>query len=236
MIEVRALRKSFGRLTVVDSVDLVLEKGKVTAVLGPNAAGKTTLLKCILGLVKPDAGQIVINGSPVDGDCRYRASIGYMPQTARFPEHLTGGEIINFLIALRDFDGTLDKELLEVLGLEDQLQKPVRSLSDGTRQKISAVIAWLFRPSVLILDEPTAGLDPRASSALKDKILTERDRDRTIVLTSHIMSEVEELADHVIFLDSGKVAFEGSAATLRDNTGEVRLERAIAQMMTATAP
>ncbi len=232
MIEVRALHKSFGSLKVLDSIDLVLETGKVTAVLGPNAAGKTTLLKCILGLVKADAGQIIVDESPVNGDFRYRSMIGYMPQTARFPDHLTGREIIDFLASLRGSTERQDADLIELLDLTEHLQKPVRSLSDGTRQKISALIAWLFHPSVLILDEPTAGLDPRASSALKDKILEARDLDRTVVLTSHIMSEVEELADYVIFLDTGKIAFEGSAAAIRDQTGEVRLERAIARMMT----
>ena len=231
MISIRSLSKSYGRLTVFEDLDLDIEDKRVTAILGPNAAGKTTIIKCVLGLATPDKGTITVGGIPVSGGYRYRESIGYMPQNATFPDNLTGAEIIDFLISLRGETRARDLALLEAFDLGADLDKAVRSLSGGTRQKINAAITFLFTPDVLILDEPTAGLDPRSSSLLKDKILELRGQGRTVVLTSHIMSEVEELADRVVYLSGGRIAFEGEAAEMRRQTGMERLERAIAQMM-----
>ncbi len=236
MIRVTRLNKSFGKLDVLRDISVDLREGRVTAVMGPNAAGKTTLIKCILGLVKADEGVIDVRGTRVDGDHRYREQIGYMPQSGHFPENLTGAEIIGFLRRLRaDQDALPDESLIHLLGLASELTKPVRDLSGGTRQKLSAAIAFLFDPPILILDEPTAGLDPRSSSTLKDKILEARAAGKTVVLTSHIMSEVDELADYVVFLDGGHIIFEGEANELRSATGEQRIERALARMMEGMA-
>ena len=238
MIDIKGLEKSFGRLRVLRGLDLRIERGAVTAIVGPNASGKTTLIKTILGLTKPDAGSIVFDGHRLNGAWSYRERIGYMPQAARFPENLCAREVIAMLKDLRARPGDLDEELLDAFDLDAELDKPVRTLSGGTRQKISAVVAFLFRPDVLILDEPTAGLDPVASSVLKDKILRERDAGKTFILTSHIMSEVEELSDNIAFLLDGKVHFAGSTDAIKAATGQPRLERAIAQLLTAemTAP
>lgn len=233
MIKIKGLEKSFGRLRVLRGLDLRIERGAVTAIVGPNASGKTTLIKVILGLTKPDAGRLVFDGQPLDGASQYRARIGYMPQAARFPENLSAREVIGLLKDLRGPPADTDEELLRVFRLDTELDKPLRTLSGGTRQKISAVVAFLFRPDVLILDEPTAGLDPVASSLLKDKILHERDAGRTVILTSHIMSEVEELSDNIAFLLDGKVRFAGSTDEIKANTGQPRLERAIAHLLTA---
>ncbi len=232
MIEIVNLEKSYGRLRVLRGLDLRIERGAVTAVVGPNASGKTTLIKAILGLVKPDAGQIVFDGTKLNGAWHYRERVGYMPQAARFPDNLSGREVLAMLKDLRGRPGGLDEELLQAFDLDRELGKPLRTLSGGTRQKINAVIAFLFRPDVLILDEPTAGLDPVASSILKDKILRERDAGATVILTSHIMSEIEELADSVAFLLDGTVRFAGSTVAIKAATGQPRLERAIAQLLT----
>ena len=133
--------------------------------------------------------------------------------------------------SLRGEHSGLDEELFEAFGLQTELQKPLRTLSGGTRQKVSATIAFLFRPSILILDEPTAGLDPLASSRLKDKILREKENGRTIVLTSHVMSEVEELADKLLYLQEGSMVYNGELREMIKQTGEKKLERAIARMM-----
>jgi Cu-processing system ATP-binding protein len=232
MIQVSNLSKRFGKLQVLDNLSLDIREGEVTAILGPNGAGKTTLIKSILGLVKPDSGAILVGGKRVNGSPEYRRQIGYMPQIARYPENLTGREIIQMIRDLRDNPPAVDESLGLALRVEAELDKPFRTLSGGNRQKVSAVLAFLFRPWVLFLDEPTAGLDPISSSVLKDRVLAEREAGRTIVLTSHVMSEVEELADRVIYLLDGKIHFEESVDGLLHATGEATLERAIARWMT----
>lgn len=232
MIEIRALEKRFGSITVLDGIDLVLRPGRVTAVIGPNGSGKTTLIKSILGLSRPDRGEIRFDGTRVNGDCGYRARIGYMPQAAHFPENLTAAEVLRMLTDLRGVDGVdRDEELRQLFGIDAQLDKKVSTLSGGTRQKVNAMCAFLFRPDLLILDEPTAGLDPLSSGILKDKILRERAEGRTFILTSHIVSELEELADDIAFLLDGKVRFSGSVEELARLTGQDKLERAIGRLM-----
>ncbi len=231
MIQVTSLNRRFGRLQVLDGLNLVVETGKITAILGPNGAGKTTLIKSILGLVKPDSGEIRVDGERLTGDATYRARIGYMPQAARYPENLTVREILAMIRDLRGDVSETDEELIHLFDLEEQMEKQFRTLSGGNRQRVSAALAFLFRPALLFLDEPTAGLDPVASSTLKDKILRERAAGRTIVLTSHVMSEVEELADTVVYLLDGKVYFEEAVDSLLERTGEPTLERAMARMM-----
>lgn len=234
-VVVSDLRKRFGRQEVLRGLDLTIHPGRVTAVVGPNAAGKTTLIKTILGLVRADrgGGSVEVDGIPVNGSPAYRERIGYMPQAARFPEHLTGREVIRFLMDLRGRRTELDEELIERFRLAPSLDKPVRTLSGGTRQKLNAVVACLFRPSLLILDEPTAGLDPVAAGILKDKVLRAPAAGVTVLLTSHIMSEVEELAQDLVFLLEGAIAFQGTVETLLAQTGETRLERAIARRLEA---
>lgn len=231
MIELRGLEKRFGALHVLRGVDLQVGNGRVLAVVGPNGAGKTTLIKSILGLTRPDAGEILLDGVPVGGDDEYRSRIGYMPQIARFPENLTAKDLIALIKDLRDGAGTVDEELIERLALDAHLRKPLRALSGGTRQKVNAVLAFLFRPELLILDEPTVGLDPVSSSVLKDKILAERGAGRTVLVTSHIMSELEELADDVAFLVDGRVGYSGTLFELKRITRQNNLERAVAAMM-----
>jgi Cu-processing system ATP-binding protein len=233
MVSVENLSKRFGKLQVLDGLDLKICTGEVTAVLGPNGAGKTTLIKSILGLVKPDAGTITVDGERINGSPDYRQKIGYMPQIARYPENLTAREIISMIRDLRDDATAVDESLFADLKLEPELDKPFRTLSGGNKQKVSAVLAFLFRPSILILDEPSAGLDPISSSVLKDRILAERSAGRTVILTSHIMSEVHELADRVVYLLDGRIHFEASVDGLLDVTGEASLERAVARMMIA---
>jgi Cu-processing system ATP-binding protein len=234
MIEARRLHKRYGRLEVLRGLDLLVRPGRVTAIVGPNSAGKTTFIKSVMGLVRPDEGTILFDGAPIGR--LDRARIGYMPQIARFPENLTGAELVAMLGDLREGQPGVaarprDEELLERLGLAPHLDKPLRALSGGTRQKINAVLAFLFTPDLLVLDEPTSGLDPVSSAALKDKVRAARDAGRTVVVTSHVLSELEELADDVAFLVEGTVAFAGSAAELASETGEQRLERAVARMM-----
>lgn len=230
-VRLAGVSKAFRGRRVLEAIDLQIRPGRVTAVLGPNGSGKTTMIKMLLGLVRPDSGTIEIDGRRVNGDCAYRAAIGYMPQAARFPENLSGREILAMLEDLRGPDGPRDRTLIEGFELEAELDKPVRTLSGGNRQKVNAAIAFLFRPGLVILDEPTAGLDPVASGVLKDRIRSERAQGRTIVLTGHVLSEVEQLADDVVVLLDGSILFAGPLGELRMSTQEPTLERAIAALI-----
>jgi Cu-processing system ATP-binding protein len=233
MIQITQLAKRFGRIDVLRGVDLRIARGHVVGLVGPNGAGKTTLIKTLLGLTHADTGMIRIDDEPIGAaeDVSYRAQIGYMPQIARFPENLSAAELFAMLRELRGASTNLDEELVTKLGLESQLDKPLRVLSGGTRQKVNACLAFLFRPKLLILDEPTAGLDPLSSAILKDKILAARAEGTTVVITSHIMSELEELCDEVAFLLDGVVRFMGPVRELTSSTHQVNLERAIASLM-----
>ena len=231
MIELRGVRKRYGALQVLDGIDVTFASGRVTAVVGPNSAGKTTLIKSILGLTRIDAGSIMLDGRAIDPAGRYRASIGYMPQVASLPENLCANDLFAMISDLRGTTAGRDEELVERLALADHLRKPLRTLSGGTRQKVNAALAFLFAPATLILDEPTAGLDPVASGILKDKVLAERGRGRTFVLTSHVMSELEELSDDIAFLTDGRIRFAGSIHDLKKRTRQFSLERAIAHVL-----
>ncbi|HKP27945.1 MAG TPA: ABC transporter ATP-binding protein [Gemmatimonadales bacterium] len=229
-LELSDLRKRFGRLTVLDGVTATITSGRVTAIVGPNASGKSTLIKCVLGLVRPDGGEIRVLGERVGRDPRYRRRVGFMPQGAPFPQNLTGREALQLVKDLRP-DEEPDLDLVHRFALAPQLGKPVRLLSGGTRQKLNAAVAFLFRPSILILDEPTAGLDPLASGVFKEKVKEAAASGAAVLLTSHVLSEVEELADDVLFLLDGQIRFQGTMEDLRRMTGEQKLERAVSRLM-----
>ena len=236
-LTMRGLQKHFGKREVLRSLDLEIFPGRITAIVGPNAAGKTTLIKTILGLVRPDrdSGPVQVDGMIVNGDPSYRERIGYMPQAAHFPEELTGREVLGFLKSLRGRAGVLDEDLLEKFALGDALEKPVRTLSGGSRQKLNAITAFLFCPALLILDEPTVSLDPVAAGVLKAKMRQASAGGATVILTSHILSEVEELADDIVFLAEGESRYAGPLRGLLEQTGEPTLERAIAKLLTEDA-
>ena len=231
MVDVRGLDKRFGSLHVLRSLDLRIARGRITAIVGPNGSGKTTLIKILLGLVRPDAGTVAIDETQVGDGWQYRERIGYMPQAARYPENLTPREVFAMLKDLRGYPDAIDEELIDAFHLHPELEKPLRTLSGGNRQKVGAVIAFLFRPDLVILDEPTAGLDPVASSTLKDKIRQEQERGTTFLLTSHVMSELDVLADDVAVLLDGHIRYSGPIRTLKQQANEQHLERAIAHLM-----
>ena len=231
MIEFRGIAKSFGAANVLRGVDLTIERGRVVGLVGPNGAGKTTLIKLLLGLAHPTGGDILVDGTSIGAGDAYRARIGYMPQIAKFPDNLTAAELLRMLRSLRGNAASSVDGLVERLGLADQLDTPLRVLSGGTRQKVNAALALMFRPDVLVLDEPTAGLDPLSSATLKDEILARNDAGATVLVTSHIMSELEDLCDEVAFLLDGSVRYVGSIRALTEQTRQQNLERAIASLM-----
>jgi Cu-processing system ATP-binding protein len=231
VIEGIGVTKRYGRVPVLRGIDLSVKAGRVTAILGPNGAGKSTLIRVLLGLARPDDGSVTVAGTVVGDDPSYRAAIGYMPQHPHFPENLTGREVVRLLRELRGHTVPEDDELFESFALAAELDKPVRTLSGGTKQKLNAALAFMFRPRILLLDEPTAGLDPVASGVLKARILGARQAGVTVLVVSHILSELEDLVDDVIFLLEGRVEFQGSLRRLEEITGESRLEPAVARLM-----
>lgn len=231
MIEIKGLEKSFGKLHVLRGVDLRIRRGTLSAILGPNASGKTTIIKSMLGLVIPDAGEILVDGKQVRNNWDYRNAIGYMPQIARFPDNLSPRELIAMLKDIRGAENRAESALIDRFGLQQALNQSLRNLSGGTRQKVNAVLSLMFDAPLLIMDEPTSGLDPVSLIKLKELILAEQAKGKTILLTTHIMGLVEELADEIVFLLEGKIYFQGSVAELRSTYNEERVERAIAKMM-----
>lgn len=232
MIRIEHIKKRFKKLQVLDDVTVSFTKGQVISLIGPNASGKTTLIKSILGMVKPDSGKIYFNDTAINGDFEYRKNIGYMPQIGRYPDNMKVGQLFKMMKAIREVDEKeLDNDLLVKFNLPSIYDKPMRTLSGGTRQKVSAALAFLFNPDVLILDEATAGLDPLASEILKEKIIAEKNKNKLILITSHIMSDLDEFTTHVMYVQEGKMQFLKDMQTLKDETGETRLGKAIARIM-----
>lgn len=230
-VRLRGINKRFGSLQVLRDADVCFRPGRITAVLGPNGAGKTTLLKMILGLVRPDEGSVTLGEEAVNGHAEYRREVGYMPQLPRFPQNLTGWELARMLDDVRDFRGAPDESLLDAFDLRREMGKPFRTLSGGNKQKLNAALALRYDARVLVLDEPTAGLDPVAARVLKERVRAERDRGCTVLLTSHDLGQLQALADDVVFLLDGVVHFEGEVADLLSSTGQRELEGAIASLI-----
>lgn len=233
MIRVEQVTKKFGKLKALNQVDLSLEKGECLALIGPNGCGKTTLIKSILGMVIPTEGKIEFAGKDIKNSWQYRDDIGYMPQIGRYPENMSIGQVLKMMKDIRKVpEAQLDKEMGELFGIEKILDKKMRTLSGGTRQKVSACLAFMFDPQVLILDEPTAGLDPISVELLKEKIQKEKTKNKLIIITSHVLSELDDLVSQVVYMQEGQVVFHKNIEQLRMDTGESKLSRAIAQVMT----
>lgn len=230
MIALDGLRKAYGGRTVLDGISMTIAPARITALVGPNGSGKTTLIKLILGLARADAGRLFVDGEPADAEGRYRARLGYAPQAPRYPANLSVGELFAMLRALRP-GAAIDDAPIADFGLRAEWETPIGTLSGGWRQKVSLAAAWLFRPDLLILDEPTAGLDPIAAGLFKHALRAARAEGRSVLVTSHILSELEELADDIAFLCDGRLRFAGPVPALLRETGLRRLEPAVAALL-----
>lgn len=231
MIEIINLAKSYGSQTVLNGISLEMDKGQSIALIGPNGSGKTTLIKSIMGLVIPDTGEIKVLGKPIKSDYEYRANIGYMPQINRFPEHMKVYQLFTMLKKMRPSVNGYDTELYEKFEIEKMRNKQLGSLSGGMRQKVSAATAFLFNPSIIILDEPTAGLDPLSNDQLKEKINQSASDGKLVITTSHILNDLDDIASHVVYLMEGKIRFFKGMDTLKNETNEVRLNKMIVKIL-----
>ncbi len=232
MITTKNITKKFGKLKALDNISVTFSKGECIALLGPNGCGKTTLIKSILGMVVPESGEIYFNEKSIGHSWQYRRDIGYMPQIGRYPENMTIAHVIEMMKDIRkEKDRKVDEELVESFGLRNLMQKKMSTLSGGTTQKVSAALAFMFNPDVLILDEPTAGLDPLSSEKLKEKIIKEKQNGKLILITSHILSELDELITEVFYMQDGLLLFHKKLQALKEETGEIKLSKAIAKIM-----
>src|SRR5580704_27763 len=217
-IEIRALRKSFGRTAALDGLDLEVRAGEVHAFLGPNGAGKTTTIRILLGLLRKDAGEAeLLGGDPWRDAVALHRRLAYVPGDVTLWPGLTGGEVIDLLGRLRGgLNPARRAALIDRFALDPA--KKARTYSTGNRQKVALIAALATDADLLILDEPTAGLDPLMEAAFRDCVQDERSRGRTVLLSSHILSEVEALCDRVTIIRSGAAVETGTLAQLRHLT------------------
>ena len=231
MIKIKNLTKKFNKFTALQNIDLECKKGHSIAFIGPNGCGKTTLIKCILGLNVVESGDILVNGNSVKNDFLYREKIGYMPQIGKYPENMTIGQTIKMIQDNRKNIENIDTELLEAFELPKLYDKKMSTLSGGTTQKVSAVLAFMFHPEIIILDEPTAGLDPLASEILKNKIIKERKNGKLIIITSHLLSELDDMVNEIVFINDGKVLVHQSVEDLKTETQQTKISDAITNIL-----
>ncbi len=225
--------KRYGRQWALRSVDANFREGEVVMVIGPNGSGKTTLIKCLLGLVRPTEGRISVEGTVIGQDPAYRTTIGYMPQISQFPPALTISQLLDMMLDVRGLkEGDTDDRLIALLGLDKQLDKRLSALSGGTSQKVSAVMAFRSKPRLLVMDEPTAGLDPLSARNVLEQAAEVRANGGTVLITSHLMEEVEALADRVAYLQDGALKFLLPIAEIHERTGSQRLSHAIPKLLT----
>ncbi len=231
MVTIENLHKKFGKNQVLSGVDLSISEGGIFAILGPNGSGKTTLIKSVLGMVIPNKGNITVLGESIKKNSDYRHKIDYLPQIANFPSNLRVKELIKMIKDLRKPTNE-DERLIQLFKLEPFLDKKLGTLSGGTKQKVNIVLTFMFDSPLIVLDEPTTGLDPISLIRLKDLIKAEKAKGKTILITSHIMSFVEEISDEIVFILEGKIYFKGSIQKLKTKTNQPDFEHAIASILT----
>jgi Cu-processing system ATP-binding protein len=231
MIRIEKLNKSFAKLDVLKDVNLQFGSGEVICLIGPNGSGKTTLIKCLLGLVLPDSGKILVNNADVKNDYHYRNLIGYMPQIANYPENMKVRELFAIVKDLRGHKEITDDELIDNFKLNEITGKNFGQLSGGYKQRVTGALAFLYHPEIMILDEPTASLDPLSSEIMRNKILKEKQKDKIIIISSHIASEVETLADRLIYILDGKIIINKTLKELKNGSQELKLGKTLTEIL-----
>jgi len=210
MLEIRALRKSFGSLLAVNDVSFLLQRGQIMGLLGPNGAGKTTTVSMISGLLTPDAGEINIDGRLLKGDTDpVKRKIGLVPQDLALYDELSARDNLRFFGALYQMTGAaLDHAMaaaLTLVGLGDRMRDRVKTFSGGMRRRLNLAAGLLHDPDILLLDEPTVGVDPQSRNAIFDNLEELKDRGKALLYTTHYMEEAERLADRLVIIDRGTV-------------------------------
>ncbi len=234
ILQIRGLTKRYGPLTAVDAISFVLNPGECLGLLGPNGAGKTTTLSMIAGLVTPDAGEVRIQGRPLQTHANdAKRQIGLVPQDLALYDELTALDNLKLFGALYSLDrpslAAAISGALKLVGLTDRAKSCVKTFSGGMKRRLNLAAALLHDPQLLLLDEPTVGVDPQSRNAIFENISAMRARGKTVLYTTHYMEEVERLCDRVVIMDRGKIVADGTVADLRTqgtNGCRLRLELA----------
>src|SRR6476469_2981611 len=226
MLEIRKLRKTFGELVAVDDVSFTVGKGELVGLLGPNGAGKTTTVSMITGLVLPDRGDVLIHGAPLGGDTDpKKRQIGLVPQDLALYDELSAVANLRFFGALYDLTGkTLDEAIrssLQLVGLGDRDRDAVKTFSGGMKRRLNLAAGLLHNPDILLLDEPTAGVDPQSRNAIFDNLEQLKSRGTALLYTTHYMEEAERLADRIVIVDHGSVVADDTLAGLQSRVATV---------------
>jgi len=234
MLTVRHLRKTYGPLVAVDDVSLSVEGGRLLSLLGPNGAGKTTTVSMITGVITPDKGDVLIDGAPLSGDTdRKKRKIGLVPQDLALYDELSARANLRFFGALYGLSGAaLDKAIasaLGLVGLSDRERDLVKTFSGGMKRRLNLAAGLLHDPDILLLDEPTVGVDPQSRNAIFDNLEELKQRGKALLYTTHYMEEVERLADRIVVVDHGRVIADDTLRGLQalaraDASGRVTLE------------
>ncbi len=226
MLSIQHLRKSFGPLVAVDDVSFAVKRGTLVGLLGPNGAGKTTTVSMIAGLVTPDKGDVLVDGARLSGDTDpKKGRIGLVPQDLALYDELSARANLRFFGALYSLSGAaLDKAIkaaMDLVGLSDRLNDRVATYSGGMKRRLNLAAGLLHDPDVLLLDEPTVGVDPQSRNAIFDNLETLKGRGKALIYTTHYMEEVERLADRIVVMDHGKVIAEDTLDGLQGRVAGV---------------
>ena len=218
MIEVRGVSRNFGETRAVDGIDLAVREGEIFGLIGHNGAGKTTLFKIMLGLLPMDAGEVLVGGQAVRGEAfrEVRRRIGYLPESVALYGNLTGLETLKFFARLKGADTASCGPMLDKLGLAHAADRRVREYSKGMRQRLGLAQALLGAPRLLFLDEPTNGLDPQGIRDLYAILAEVRAQGATVILTSHILAEVQQRVDRLLLMRNGRAQALGTVQALRE--------------------
>jgi ABC-2 type transport system ATP-binding protein len=220
MLHVKNLRKTFGKLVAVDDVSFTVDRGQLVGLLGPNGAGKTTTVSMIAALVTPEKGEVLVGGARLAGDTDpKKRKIGLVPQDLALYDELSARANLRFFGALFDLSGaTLDKAIaaaMDLVGLSDRVTDLVKTYSGGMKRRLNLAAGLLHDPDILLLDEPTVGVDPQSRNAIFENLELLKSRGKALLYTTHYMEEVERLADRIVVMDHGKVIADDTLAGLQ---------------------
>lgn len=227
VVEVRGLAKSYGGLRAVDDVSFDVESGEAVCLLGPNASGKTTTLRCVAGLLRPDSGSVRICGIDLRrGDRRAKQRFSFLPQEPSFPSNVTVREVLDFHARLRGLDrGRVESALREAGMTESEASRMVGELSGGMRQRLSLAVAGIAEVPLMVFDEPTANLDPESALRFRDQANRWRAEGRSLLFSTHVLTDVEQFADKVLVLVDGKPVAQEDVSQLQADLRQVALLR-----------
>jgi ABC-2 type transport system ATP-binding protein len=231
MLDIRHLRKSFGSIVAVDDVSFSVERGQLVGLLGPNGAGKTTTVSTIAGLITPEKGEVLVGGARLSGDTDPKnRRIGLVPQDLALYDELSARANLRFFGALYGLSGAaLDQAIsrtLELVGLADRVNDRVATYSGGMKRRLNLAAGLLHDPDILLLDEPTVGVDPQSRNAIFDNLELLKSRGKALLYTTHYMEEVERLADRIVVMDRGKVIADDTLDGLQSHVAAVAGGRA----------